>query len=243
MLKNGLLRAWELPELTSLNKLPPRATFDSYPTARQALARRPDKSPWVQSLNGTWQFRLERNPADAQSFAEGSPFTDSAAWGTIPVPCNWQMHGHGRPHYTNVAMPFREEPPFAPAENPTGVFRRLFRIPAAWQGNRTILHFGGADSVLAVYVDGVAVGLFKDARLPAEFDLTPLVRPGIDHELVAIVVQYSDASFLEDQDMWRLGGLPRDVYLYSTPCVHLADVEITPYLDSVAPAKKPASLV
>ncbi len=242
MLKNGLLRAWELPELTSLNKLPPRATFDSYPTARQALARRPDKSPWVQSLNGTWQFRLERNPADAQAFAEGRPFTDSAAWGTIPVPCNWQMHGHGRPHYTNVAMPFREEPPFTPVENPTGVYRRLFRIPAAWQGNRTILHFGGADSVLAVYVDGVAVGLSKDARLPAEFDLTPLVRPGIVHELVAIVVQYSDASFLEDQDMWRLGGLPRDVCLYSTPCIHFADVKITPQLDPAAPAKKPASL-
>ena len=239
MLKNGLIHAWENPELTSLNKLPPRATFDSFPTAKQALARAHDKSPWFQSLDGEWQFRLERNPVDAQAFAEGRPFNDSAAWGTIPVPSNWQMHGHGRPHYTNVAMPFREEPPYAPAENPTGVYRRAFRIPAAWSGRRIVLHFGGADSVLAVHVDGVAVGLSKDARLPAEFDITALVRPGIDHELVAIVVQYSDASFLEDQDMWRLGGLHRSVCLYSTPHVHLADIKTAPHVDL---AKRTAEL-
>lgn len=231
MLQTGLIHAWENPELTSLNKLPPRATFDACPTARQALARSTEKSPWFQSLDGEWQFRLEKNPVDAQAFGEGRPFTDSAAWGAIPVPSNWQMHGHGRPHYTNVRMPFREEPPFTPADNPTGVYRRFFRIPAAWSGRRTILHFGGADSVLAVYVDGTPVGLSKDARLPAEFDISPLVRPGIDHELVAIVVQYSDASFLEDQDMWRLGGLHRPVSLHSTPRIHLADIKTTPRVD------------
>mgnify|MGYP001346278019 FL=1 len=234
MLTTGLIRAWEVPELTSLNKLPPRASFDSFPTAKQALARSTAKSPWFQSLDGEWQFRLERNPADAQAFAEGRPFTNSAAWGAIPVPSNWQMHGHHFPHYTNLKMPFREEPPFTPADNPTGVYRRLFRIPAAWSGRRTVLHFGGADSVLAVYIDGVAVGLSKDSRLPAEFDITPLVRPGIDHELVAIVVQYSDASFIEDQDMWRLGGLHRSVSLHSTPHVHLADIKTTPHVDLVA---------
>ncbi|MBC8012366.1 MAG: beta-galactosidase, partial [Burkholderiales bacterium] len=231
MLHTGLVKAWETPELTSLNKLPPRATFHSHATARQALAGSREKSAWFQSLNGTWQFRLEARPEDAQAFAEGRPFTDSAEWGTIEVPGNWQMHGHHFPHYTNVKMPFPEEPPFTPRANPTGVYRRLFRIPAAWQGKRTLLHFGSADSVLAVYLDGQAVGLSKDARLPAEFDLTPLVRPGIDHELVALVVQYSDASFLEDQDMWRLGGLPREVFLYATPTVHLADIKTTPHVD------------
>jgi len=228
MLKSGLVTAWENPELTSLNKLAPRATFDSFATAAQAKSQARDKSSWSQSLDGEWQFRFERRPEDAQPFAEGRPFNDSATWGTIPVPSNWQMHGHGRPHYTNVAMPFREEPPFTPKENPTGVYRRFFRIPAAWQGNRVVLHFGGADSVLAVYVDGVAVGLSKDSRLPAEFDITSLVRPGIEHELVAIVVQYSDASFIEDQDQWRLGGLHRSVSLYATPPVYLADIKTTP---------------
>lgn len=231
MLKTGLVTAWENPELTSLNKLPPRATFDSFATAAQAKSGSREKSPWVQSLNGTWQFRLENNPADAQAFAEGRPFTDSAQWGEIPVPANWQMHGHHFPHYTNVRMPFPEEPPYTPALNPTGVYRRFFKIPSAWQGNRVVLHFGSADSVLAVYIDGQAVGLSKDARLPAEFDITPLVRPGIEHELIAIVVQYSDATALEDQDMWRLGGLPREVFLFSTPQVHIADIKTTPHVD------------
>lgn len=234
MLKSGLVHAWENPELTSLNKLPPRATFDTFATAAQARARARDKSAWSQSLDGEWQFRLERRPEDAQPFAEGRPFNDSAAWGVIPVPSNWQMHGHGFPHYTNVKMPFREEPPFTPKDNPTGVYRRFFRIPSAWHGNRVILHFGGADSVLAVYIDGVAVGLSKDSRLPAEFDLTPLVRPGIDHELVAIVVQYSDATAIEDQDQWRLGGLHREVRLYATPLVHLADIKATPDVNLAA---------
>ncbi|MBC8011076.1 MAG: DUF4981 domain-containing protein [Burkholderiales bacterium] len=231
MFKCGLIRAWETPELTSLNKLSPRATFDSYPTAKQALARLPDKSPWFQSLDGEWRFRLEKNPADAEAFVDGRPLGDLSDWGTIPVPSNWQMHGYGRPHYTNVKMPFPEEPPFTPVENPTGIYRRSFRIPAAWSSRRTVLHFGGADSVLAVHIDGTPVGLSKDSRLPAEFDITPLVRPGIDHELVAIVVQYSDASFLEDQDMWRLGGLHRSVSLHSTPVIHIADIKTTPHVD------------
>ena len=234
MLKIGLANAWETPELTSINKLPPRATFTHFATAKQALTRDPDNSPWALPLNGEWQFRLERCPEDAQPFAEGRRLNDSAEWTTIPVPSNWQMHGHGRPHYTNVSMPFRNEPPFTPKDNPTGVYRRTFRIPAAWQGSRIIIHFGGADSVLAVYVDGVAVGLSKDSRLPAEFDLTPLVRPGVDHELTAIVVQYSDASFIEDQDQWRLGGLHREVRLLATPPVHIADIKATPDVDLAA---------
>jgi len=228
MLTNGLINAWENPELTSLNKLPPRATFDTFSTAAQARSRARNKSAWSQSLDGEWQFRLERRPEDAQPFTNSRPFNDSAEWGVIPVPSNWQMHGHGRPHYTNVAMPFREEPPFTPKENPTGVYRRFFRIPPAWQGNRVVLHFGGADSVLAVHVDGVAVGLSKDSRLPAEFDITSLVRPGIDHELIAIVIQYSDASAIEDQDQWRLGGLHREVRLYATPTIYIADIKATP---------------
>lgn len=231
MLKNGLILSWENPELFALNKLPPRATFHADPTMRAALSRKREKSPWFISLNGLWQFRLEDSPLDAQPFTQGRPFTDSARWSEIPVPSNWQMHGFHRPHYTNVRMPFREEPPHTPASNPTGIYRRLIRVPASWQGHRVILHFGSADSVLAVYLDGQAVGLSKGSRLPAEFDLTPLVRPGSEHELIAIVIQYSDASFLEDQDMWRLGGLPREVFLYATPQTYLADIQTFPHVD------------
>lgn len=237
-----LIKQWRQPELTSLNKLPPRASFSAFASLWHAIALRPSKNRWQMSLNGKWQFRLESNPEDALRLREHSEFTKSAAWVPIPVPSNWQMHGHDRPHYTNVTMPFPQQPPFTPEKNPTGIYRRQFRIPSMWKNNRIVLHFGGADSMLFVYVDGRAVGLSKDSRLPAEFDITPLVRPDTDHELVAIVAQYSDASFIEDQDQWRLGGLHRDVFLYCTPPVHLADIKITPNLDPGFPASKPATL-
>ncbi len=231
MLTNGLIRVWETPELTSLNKLPARASFDSYPDARRARVRNRDKSPWFQDLNGQWDFRYFEDPSNAQRFvSERSPGDDSG-WGSIPVPANWQLHGHHFPHYTNVKMPFPQRPPFTPEVNPTGVYRRTITIPVEWDGQRVVLHFGSADSVLAVYLDGVAVGISKDARLPAEFDITPLVKAGSEHELVAMVVQYSDASFLEDQDMWRFGGLPRDVYLFATPQIHLADIKTSTQVD------------
>lgn len=231
MIANGLIRSWENPELTSLNKLPPRATFDSYPDARMARRRRREDSPWFQSLDGMWDFRFFETPADAQKFLDVPRKAERARWDSIPVPSNWQMHGYHHPHYTNVAMPFPERPPHTPQINPTGVFRRKISIPRAWSGQRVVLHFGSADSVLSVYLDGVAVGLSKDSRLPAEFDISPLVRAGQQHELLVVVIQYSDASFMEDQDMWRLGGLPRSVYLYSTPQIYLSDLRATPHVD------------
>ena len=231
LLKNGLIHAWQNPEITSLNKLPARSSYDSYPDSRRALAGKRARSPWFRPLDGEWDFILLKNPADAQETFHESRRGEGVPWNRIPVPSNWQMHGYHFPHYTNVNMPFRVTQPFTPDYNPSGLYRRSLDIPADWAGRRIVLHFASADSVLAVYIDGVAVGLSKDSRLPAEFDITPLVRAGATHELAAIVVQYSDASFLEDQDMWRLGGLPREVFLYATPRVHLADIKTTPLVD------------
>lgn len=231
MLASGLVKSWELPELTSLNKLPARADFFSHPDARRAATGNRDKSPWFRSLNGVWDFRFFESPEAAGKFAEAHFKKPSTKWDTLPVPGNWQMHGHHFPHYTNVNMPFPQVPPQTPAKNPTGVYRRTVEIPRDWNGRRIVLHFGSADSVLAVYLDGVPVGLSKDSRLPAEFDVTALVRPGASHELTAVVVQYSDASFLEDQDMWRMGGLPREVFVYATPKIYLADVKTTSFVD------------
>ena len=231
MLIHGLSKAWQNPELTSVNKLPARASFDSYPDQRQALRDKRETSPWYQSLSGVWDFRYFEDPAGAHAFVDQRRNGDRTKWEKIPVPANWQMHGYHHPHYTNVNMPFRVTPPFTPDRNPTGVYRRDFSVPGHWQDQRVVLHFASADSVLAVFVDGTFVGLSKDSRLPAEFDIGSLLRPGGHHELVAIVVQYSDASFLEDQDMWRLGGLPREVFLYCTPSIHLADIKTTPQVD------------
>jgi len=233
LLQTGLLKTWQSPETLSLNRLPARATLFPYPT--KALARRNDRaqSPWWQSLNGEWAFRLVAKPEEvrpefvepdnASGFAEG--------WGTLPVPSNWTMHGHDRPHYTNVMMPFREQPPTVPTENPTGVYRTQFTVPISWQDRRTVLHFGGAESVLYVWVDGQPVGLAKDTRLPSEFDLTPYVQPGKTHTLAAVVVKWSDASFVEDQDQWWMGGIHREVYLYSQAELFIEDAFLRGDLD------------
>ena len=230
MLHHGLIRAWENPELTSLNKLPPRATFTHFATAKQALTRNPDKSPWVLPLNGEWQFRVEPTPEDALRFTEGAPFTSAAEWGAITVPGNLETQGYGKPHYTNVQMPWPHEAPRVPSANPTGVYRRTFTVPASWADQRIAIHFGGATSVLAVYLNGVAVGLSKDSFLPAEFDLTSAIRTGSENELVALVIKWSDASFIEDQDQWWLTGLHREVFLYATPKTFIRDVHARPTL-------------
>jgi beta-galactosidase len=229
MLSNGLLRLWENPEVTSLNKLPPRASFDSFPTKRGALSRDRARSPWHMSLNGEWDFHLAPDPTAAQQLVAGG--TADASWKPIQVPGSWDLQGFGNPHYTNVQMPWRNEPPCVPSANPTGIYRRRFSISEAWRGKRIVLHFGSADSVLAVWLNGEAVGLSKDSRLPAEFDVTPLVRKDAENELVAIVVKWSDASFIEDQDMWWLAGLHRDVFLFATPTTCIADVTCFPRLD------------
>lgn len=120
------------------------------------------------------------------------------------------MQGYGKPHYTNVQMPWPNLPPDVPEENPTGIYRRTFTVPADRAGRRTVLHFGGCQGVLYLYVNGQPVGLSKDAFTPAEFDITQYAQVGQENELRVVVVQYSDASFIEDQDQWWQAGLMRE---------------------------------
>ncbi len=209
---------WQMPQLVALNKLPPRATLTPFPTPEDAQTRAREASPWFLNLCGTWQFQLKPQPADVSAEAL------LAEWSPIEVPGNWTMQGFGHPHYTNVQMPFPQSPPEVPAENPTGIYRRTFVLPSEWQGRRIVLHFGGCEGVLYVYLNGNPVGLSKDARTPAEFDITELVQQGAPNELMAVVVQWSDASFIEDQDHWWQAGLQREVYLYATGTPHLQDV-------------------
>ena len=216
----GGVKTWRHPETVSLGRLPMRATLAPYPDAAQALARGP--SPWVRSLNGVWRFALagspEQTPAD---FAEDD--FDEAAWADLPVPSNWTMHGYDRPHYTNVQMPFAGAPPHVPDDNPTGLYRRRFEVPADWAGRRIVLEVGGAESVLYVWVNGRPVGMGKDSRLPQAFDVTGFVRPG-ENLLALAVVKWSDASYVEDQDQWWMGGVHRDVTLVCTGEAYIADV-------------------
>jgi beta-galactosidase len=219
----GAAPAWEQPECFALNRLPMRVPLCSYPSADAARAG--ETSPWRISLDGTWRFRLVDSPrAVPDDFAAVDH--DDSKWDDVRVPGTWVRQGYDRPHYTNVVMPFQCEPPSTPEHNPTGLYRRSFSLPAGWRGRRVVLHVGSADSMLLVYVNGAFVGLSKDSRLPAEFDLTPHVKRG-PNVLAAMVIRWSDASYIEDQDQWWQPGLHRSVALYSTAPTYIQDLRLT----------------
>jgi beta-galactosidase len=211
-------KSWEMPELTALNTLPPHALTIPFPTDID-VSTDPSTSPWRQSLSGIWDFRLLPHPeaVTAAALAEGG-------WQPIQVPGNWTMQGFGKPHYTNVQMPFPHMPPSVPGDNPTGVYRRHFTLPPAWCGRRIVLHIAGCEGACYVYLNGAPVGLHKDSRTPAEYDVTGMVRFDAPNELIAVVLRWSDASFVEDQDHWWQSGIHRDVFLYATDTVYLADL-------------------
>ncbi len=208
LLHLGGRRSWELPEVPSLGRLPPHATLVPFPSPELAAALDPGRSAWFASLDGEWEFRLAARPDKAPRALDAV-----RGWRIVSVPGLWTMQGFGAPHYTNVAMPFEEPPPHVPEENPTGIYRRRFRLPRGWRRRRVVLHFGGSEGALYVLVNGEPVGFSKDARTPAEFDVTELVRHEGANELVAVVVRWSDASFVEDQDHWWHAGLPRSISL------------------------------
>jgi beta-galactosidase len=179
MLQVGGARTWVAPEINQFNRLPARATAYTFPDAASALTQDRQQSPWFKLLNGTWNFQLAPCPeAVPEAFIQPEFDTSHADWTPLPVPSNWTMHGFDKPHYTNITMPFPQEPPRVPDENPTGLYRTQFDVPAKWNGRRIVLHFGGAESVLYVYVNGQPVGMSKDTRLPSEFDITPFVQDG-----------------------------------------------------------------
>jgi beta-galactosidase len=222
--------AWRMPELTSLRKQPPHATFWPFPSADAAQARLPEHSPLVQSLNGEWDFQLFDTPQEVTPAA-----LTAGEWRRLVVPGNWTMQMRGaawggesfyRPHYTNIQMPFADLFPNVPEFIATGVYRTQFTIPAAWAGQRIVLHFAGCEGALFVYLDGAFVGMNKDSRTPAEYDLSSMVQPGGSYELLCVNPRFSDASWLEDQDHWWQAGIHRDVYLYATPTTYLQDLAV-----------------
>jgi beta-galactosidase len=221
-------RSWVQPECTAIGRLPARSSFLPFDGAATARRGR-EASPWFLPLDGSWRFRLVDRPEKvAADFAD--PAAEPAGFGPIEVPGNWTLQGHDRPHYTNVVMPFQADPPEVPDENPTGLYRREFALPDRWAGRRVVLHLGGAESVAYVWVNGRPVGMTKDSRLPGEFDVTAFLHPG-ENLLAVAVVRWSDGSWLEDQDHWWMAGLHREVFLYSTGDVHLADVRVTAGLE------------
>ena len=215
---------WENQNLLARNREPAHATQQVYPDAASALSCDRDNTPYRKLLNGTWRFQYTAHPGLSPTGFEMLDYDDSG-WAELPVPSNWQMHGYGRPNYTNVAYPYPVDPPRVPQDNPVGHYRRLFTVPAGWEGRRVLLTFEGVDSAFYVWVNGKMAGYSQGAHLPSEFDITSLLKAG-DNLLAVQVYQWSDGSYLEDQDMWRLSGIFRDVCLSATPMLHVRDVFI-----------------
>ncbi len=225
---------WENPAVLSRQREPGHATLIPY--ADEESARQADRSasPYFKLLNGNWQFLYLPNWKAAPAGFQQELF-DASMWDQLPVPSNWQMHGYGRPHYTNVNYPFPVDPPHVPQGNPVGMYRCSFSLPDGWAGRQVFLCFEGVDSAFYAWVNGQLAGYSQGSHLPSEFNVTARLHAG-ENLLTVQVFQWSDGSYLEDQDMWRLSGIFRDVYLFTTPVVHIRDLSIQALLDQPSSA-------
>lgn len=216
---------WENPHVVGRNKLSPHSHFFPFTDMKTALTYDGTKTPLVHSLNGTWRFHWVRTP-DERPVDFYRPDFDVSQWDRIQVPGNWEIQGFDMPVYLDEEYPFVPDPPNVPDDwNPVGSYRREFFVPDVWDGMQVILHFAGVRSAMYVWVNGVKLGYSQGSRTPAEFDITPHVKDGLNH-LAVEVYRFSDGSYLEGQDTWRISGIEREVFLYALPQVAIRDYEI-----------------
>lgn len=245
MARTGEAPVWENETIFAINKEPGHATYYPYPSEQALLAdtaflARPwltPRSSSIMSLNGPWRFNLVSQPSERplDFWQEGF---DASGWDTIDVPSNWEMKGYDHPIYCNVEYPHDNTPPFIRPRpgfndggknygiNPVGSYLRRFTLPEGWDANRTFIRFGGIYSAASVWVNGRYVGYTQGSNNDAEFDLTPYLHPG-ENTLAVEVMRWSDGSYLECQDMFRMSGIFRDVTLYNVPRVSVRDHYIT----------------
>lgn len=218
---------WENIEKQSENRLPARAWFHSYDSVEQAKKLNRSASQGFMLLSGKWTFNYFDHPEKVPAEFYHKPM---AEWGDITVPGMWQMEGHGKLQYTDEGYPFPIDVPFVPTNNPTGAYQRQFSLPQEWLQRQIIIKFDGVETYFEVYVNGHYVGFSKGSRLSAEFDLSPYVQAG-DNLLSVRVMQWADSTYIEDQDMWWMAGIFRDVYLIGQPQVHLHDLTVVTEFD------------
>jgi beta-galactosidase len=224
---------WENPAVLHAGTVDAHADFVPFPDAASALRLAPKESPRYLSLNGPWRFHWSARPAD-RPLDFWKPSTDVSGWKETPVPSNWMFQGYDIPIYVNMSYEFapNPKPPFVPHDhNPVGSYRRTFTIPETWAGMDVYLHFGAVKSFFYVWVNGEKIGLSKDSKTPAEWNITKFLKPG-ENVLAAEVYRWSDGSYLECQDFFRLAGIERDVYLYAAPKIRIRDFEVRAGLDS-----------
>jgi beta-galactosidase len=219
-------RDWETPLTTQINKVRAHSPLNGYLTLADARLK---QNPQRQLLNGQWQFKLFNKPEEVDGSFLSEQTIDK--WQTTPVPSNWQLQGFDKPIYCNVKYPFAVNPPFVPSDNPTGCYRTEFEVTQAQLQHRNHIIFDGVNSAFHLWCNGHWVGYSQDSRLPSEFDLQPFLTAG-KNRIAVMVIRWSDGSYLEDQDMWWLSGVFRDVVLLTKPQQQIRDVFITPDLDA-----------
>jgi beta-galactosidase len=222
---------WENPAVFERGQVASHATLMPFDNVAAALAGDRKASSWCLLLNGSWKFHWASVPGEAPA-TFFQPGFDASGWDDIEVPSDWQMQGFGHPMFRNIQHPFPSTPPTVPADySPVGSYLRSFDLPTTWAGRRVFLHFEGVKSASYVWINGNEVGYNQGGMEPAEYDVTEYLQEG-SNTIAVQVYRFSDGTYLEDQDMWRLSGIYRDVYLMATPQVHVRDFFVTADLDA-----------
>ena len=219
-----LVNDWENPAVNGINK--------EKPHAYGFLAEKKKNNPMLKSLNGMWKFNWSADPQSRPIGFYAKDFSTDK-WNAILVPGSWELQGFGTPIYTNVAYPFKKDIPRVSAEpdkdftaykerNPVGSYTTSFVVPDNWFNKQVFINFGGVQSAMYLWVNGHKVGYSENSMSPAEFDITPYIEKG-ENKLAVEVYKYCDGSYMEDQDIWRLGGIFRDVDLIARPKTFIGD--------------------
>ena len=222
---------WEDPNVIGMNKEKPHSSLFSFSERKTALENNKKESARYKSLNGTWKFYWVRQPKlKPEKFYK--PGYEKQNWDNIKVPGSWEIQGYGYPIYLNIQYPFEKNPPYVEEKyNPVGSYSRTFTIPESWDRSQIFLHFGAVRSAFYVWVNGEKVGYSEGSKTPAEFDVTDYLKSG-ENTVAVQVYRWSDGSYLEDQDFWRLSGIKRGVYLWAAPKIHIRDFWAKANLDN-----------
>lgn len=219
----------ENPEFIGSNREQPHCTYYPFDDTLDVISNDPHRSPYVHFLNDKWKFQYSPNPESRPVDFYREDF-DISTWDEINVPGNWELQGFGQAIYLDEEYPFPPDPPNVPKDNPVGSYKRSFTLPESWSGKQVYLHIGSLKSAGYIWVNGQSAGFSKGSKVPAEFNITGFLRPG-ENTLAIEVYRWSDGSYLEGQDMWRVSGLERDVYLVALPEVHIRDFFVHADLD------------
>lgn len=231
LLSHSNAHDWENQHVLQINREPARASFTPFHRIPGDMSM---------SLDGTWKFNWTKTPEEQPENFYRTDFNDSA-WKTFPVPGDWEVNGYGTPIYCSSGYTFKIDPPYVMKEpkktyttyterNPTGCYRRTFNIPSGWNGREVYIHFGAVSSAFYLWINGQRVGYSQGSMEPAEFRITPYLKTGKNH-IALQVFKYSDGSYLEDQDTWRIAGIHRSITLYATPKIRIRDFGVRTVLD------------